>query len=351
MNRPPEQQSELPRAARGRSAAASRLGSLGPEVRVGAVIALAVVAGLVIWLVTRGNGSSPSNAGTSAHAASARRLAALPSAVGHPVYWAGPKPGFTYELTQTGDGRIYIRYLPAGVRVGSSAPKYLTVGTYPVNNAAAAVRRIASRLHVNPIQVRGRVVVVQDAKHPTSVYLAHAGSNYQIEVYDPSPAHGLQLALSGAIIPVGSATGRSAGSGRPRAATVPELQALESKLRQPVYWVGPKSGITYEVTQTTDGRIYVRYLPPGARVGEGVPRTTVGTYPFRNPVAAVTAIAKSNGVRAFSIARGGIAAIDAHHPTSVYVAFPYSKFQIEVFDPSPTRARRLVRSGLVAPIR
>jgi hypothetical protein len=320
-------------------------------VRIGAIIALALVAGLVVWLVTRGNGSSSSSAGTSARAASAKELAALPSAVGHAVYWAGPRPGFTYELTQTSEGRIYIRYLPAGVPVGSNQPKYLTVGTYPVHDAAAAVRRIASRLHVNPIQVKRRGLVVQDAKHPTSVYLAYAGSNYQIEVYDPSPAHGLQLALSGEIIPIGAAKGQAQGSGRPRAATVGQLRALKSSLPQPVYWLGPEPGKTYEVTVTSDGRIYVRYLPPGANVGDAVPHTTVGTYPFRKPVAAVKAIAKASGVRAFSIAHGGIAAVDAHHPTSVYVAFPKSNYQIEVFDPSAARARRLVRSGLVVPVR
>jgi hypothetical protein len=329
---------------------ASRL-ALRPELQVGAIIALAVVAGLVIWLLTRGNDNSTPSVGTSAHAASARQLARLPSDVGHPVYWAGPKPGFTYELTQTSEGRIYIRYLPAGVQVGSNQPKYLTVGTYPVKNATAAVRRIASRLHVNPIRVKSGGLVVQDAKHATSVYLAYAGSDYEIEVYDPSPARGLQLALSGAIIPIGSATRPSHGSGRPRAATVQQLRALESSLGQPVYWVGPEAGITYEVTETTDGRLYVRYLPRGAKVGVGVPHTTVGTYPLRNAVAAVRAIAKANGVRAFSIGRGGIAAVDAHHPTSVYVAFAKSNFEIEVFDPSPARARRLVRSGLVVPVR
>jgi hypothetical protein len=35
--------------------------------------------------------------------------------VKHPVYWAGPRPSYTYELTRTSDGRIFVRYLPTGV--------------------------------------------------------------------------------------------------------------------------------------------------------------------------------------------------------------------------------------------
>src|SRR5439155_18104340 len=118
-----------------------RLASLGPEARLGAVVALAVVAGLVVWLLVRGNNNSKRT--SSAQAASAQDLAALPTTLGHPVYWAGPKRGFTHELTRTSDGRIYIRYLPAGVSIGSNQPNYLTIGTYPLKDAVAAVRGIA----------------------------------------------------------------------------------------------------------------------------------------------------------------------------------------------------------------
>src|SRR5256714_6482316 len=250
VNRPPQHETELREPSKtGRPAAPSRLTSLGPEVRIGAVVALALVAGLVVWLLVRDNGNSPSASGTSAQAASAQELAALPTTVRHPVYWAGPKRGFTYELTRTPGGRIYLRSLPAGVAVGSNQPKYLTIGTYPLKNALVAVRRIAKRLHVSAIGVNGGGAAVQDTKHPTSVYLAYPGSDYQIEVYDPSPAHGLQLVLSGGIIPLESSKGPTrATSGRPKAATVQQLRALESSSGGPVYWVGPKARTTYEVT-------------------------------------------------------------------------------------------------------
>jgi hypothetical protein len=321
------------------------------EVRLGAVVALAVVAGVVVWLVARDNGGKSSSSSTSARAVSAQDLAALPPSVGHPVYWAGPRRGFTYELTQTGDGRIYIRYLPAGVPTGSRQPKYLAVGTYPLKNALGSVRGIAKRLRVRPTKLPGGGVAVQDTKHPSSVYFAFPGSDYEVEVYDPSPARALQLVLSGKITPLESTAGPTQPtSARPQAATIGQLRALASAVDHPVYWVGPRPGMTYELSQTGDGRIYVRYLPGGANVGDPKPRTTVGTYPLRNPVAAVEAIAKDTNQRTFRVPAGGLAVVDGNHPTSVYVAYPRSDYQIEVFDPSAARARRLVSSGSVAPV-
>jgi hypothetical protein len=272
--------------------------------------------------------------------------------VKHPVYWAGPKGGFTYELTQSNDGRIYVRYLPAGVPIGSNEPKYLTIGTYPVKNALASVRAIAKRLRVVPVKVKGGGIAVRDTQHPTSVYLAFPGSDYEIEVYDPSPAHALQVGRSGEIVPLtsGRAPPQSTAAG-PTTVTVQQLRALQSAVRHAVYWIGPQSGATYELARMSDGRMYVRYLPASAKVGSRRAYTTVGTYPLRNAVAAVNVVAKQTGERTFAISGGGVAVVDGNHPTSVYVAYPGSNYQIEVFDPSAARALRLVRSGRVVPVR
>src|SRR5438876_10824865 len=154
-----------------------------PGVRISAVIAVAVAAGVIVWLLVGGGGSKKAAKPSPARAASARSLAALPAAVHHPVYWAGPKPGFTYELTRTGDGRIFIRYLPSGVRVGTNQPRYLTIATYPVQNALAAVRVIGKRSGSAPVPISGGGIAAVDKAHPTSVYLAYPGSPYQIEVF------------------------------------------------------------------------------------------------------------------------------------------------------------------------
>ena len=83
-----------------------------PEVRLGVVVAVAVAAGLVAWLLVRGGGTTHAHV-TPAHAVSAVELAALPSTVHHPVYWAGPQPGTTYEVRVTSAGLVFLRYLPA----------------------------------------------------------------------------------------------------------------------------------------------------------------------------------------------------------------------------------------------
>src|SRR6476646_5979771 len=88
------------------------------------LLAGAVVAGI---LVATSGSSSPKPAagsasttasrpsatvnGTTVQAVSVSELRALPTVLGHPLYWAGPRAGTTYELTRSPDGRVYVRYL------------------------------------------------------------------------------------------------------------------------------------------------------------------------------------------------------------------------------------------------
>jgi hypothetical protein len=321
-----------------------------PQVRIGAVVALAVAAGLVAWLVASGGGTSSTKRAPAA-AASIQQIRALATAMRHPIYWAGPQKGFKYELSRTSEGLTYIRYLPKSAPIGDSHAKYLSVGTYPVKDAPGAVRAMAKRLGVTPSTLSGGAIAVQDTKHPQSVYLAYPGSNLQIEVFDPSPSVARHLALSGGISAIEPVAGPTQGKTPARPATVQTLRSLSASVGHPVYWAGPQRGTAYEVTHTRDGSIYVRYLPAGVKVGDPRPHTTVGTYPVHDAAAAVKAIAKREHGRTFSVARGLVAVVDSAHPTSVYVASPGSDYEIEVFDPTPTRARQLVTSGRIAPVR
>jgi hypothetical protein len=336
--------SEAPRPAQARTRFAAR-----PVVRLAALVVLALLVGLVLWLAFGGRDSTPKRAPASA--ASVEGLRTLAAAVHHPVYWAGVRKGFKLELTRTSDGKIYIRYLPSGTPIGDDRPSYLTVSTYPVKNAVAAVRAIAKREKTSTVTLTGGGIAVQDVKHPTSVYFAYPGSDYQIEVYDPSPARARRAVLEGEIKPVGAGAGPTQNTtANPRSASASQLRALQTSLGHPVYWLGPRRGMTNELTRTSDSRIYIRYLPAGVKVGDRRPQTTVGTYPVANATAAVEAIAKRTKAKTFAVAHRGLAVVDAEHPTSVYVAFAGSKYEIEVFDPSAARARQLVSSGLVVPV-
>ena len=137
----------------------------------------------------------------------------------------------------------------------------------------------------------------------------------------------------------------------PRAATQSELRSLAVQLGHPIYWVGSEAGRTYELTVTSGGRIFVRYLPKGAPVGTSTHYAFVGTYPVSDALTRLKAQAKRSHDETFSVPGGGFAAYSPSLTTNVYVAFPKSSVQIEVFDPSAKRARALVASGQVQPVR
>ena len=173
-------------------AASSRL----PKVRLGAVIAIGVAAGLGVWLATRDSGSSspPTSTPTTAAGATGSKvvpitpggLQTLVGALQRPIYWAGEESGKTYELTQSADGKVYLRYLPHGVAVGTQKAE-LTVGTYPVASAFSVTQRGAERSGSVRVPARG-AVAFYNKNTPTNIYIAFPGTDYQIEVYDPSAA-------------------------------------------------------------------------------------------------------------------------------------------------------------------
>ena len=134
-------------------------------------------------------------------AASAQKLRLLAGTLGHPFYWLGAKPGYTYELTRTPNRSIFVRYLPHGVAVGARTP-YLTVATYPLAGALQAVERAASQTGSAKIKLARGGIAVVDAGYPKSIHLAFPGSSYQVEVFDPSPARALQVVTSGQVTQV-----------------------------------------------------------------------------------------------------------------------------------------------------
>ena len=136
-----------------------------------------------------------------------------------------------------------------------------------------------------------------------------------------------------------------------RAATPRSLRVLARASGHPIYWAGPQASVKYELTQVTDGRIYIRYLPKGVPIGDRrAAYLIVATYPVQNAYKAVRTAAKESGAVTFRTKRGGLAVYNRSAATNVYYAFPGSKYQVEVFDPSPGRAAKLVRTGAIRPI-
>ncbi len=173
-----------------------------PHLRLGALVAVGLAAFLVGWRLVHPDEDAPRAPVTGASATSDSELRTFAKSVSHPLYWAGPKDGYTYELTRTNDGRIYVRYLPKGTEVGDPRSRFLTVGTYPRTGAFAELKRAGRANGAISLKLsRGGLAVFSQAK-PTSVYFGYPDARYQVEVYHPSPDEARRLALSGQVVPV-----------------------------------------------------------------------------------------------------------------------------------------------------
>jgi hypothetical protein len=178
------------------------------QVRLGAVIAVALAVAFVVWFVATGDdgdgdetlgGDAGTSAATAARAATQDEISELAASLDYPIYWAGPISNRTYELTRTESGRVYIRYLPAGVEPGDPNPRYLTVGTYPQANGFAAVRAASRRPNTLARQTRGGALIVSNRSRPRSAYFSFPRARFQVEVFDPEPGRARRLTLSGRI--------------------------------------------------------------------------------------------------------------------------------------------------------
>lgn len=180
---------------------------LGP-VKLGALVA--VVAALVVLvavLLNRGDDTSQPSATngtrTEPFKADEAALRTIAGSVGHPVYWAPAENPETYEVTQTPDGRLYIRYLPADTKLGDPRPNFLTVGTYPQDDAFTTVRTGAKKAGAVSKELPGGGLTVSQKDRPTSVFFAYPESTVLVEVYDPTSGRAETLVTSGAIRPIG----------------------------------------------------------------------------------------------------------------------------------------------------
>lgn len=174
------------------------------RLRTGAVIAIVLALAFAAWVIFGGDDDKGSGAASPASsAASVAQLRGIPAETGHPLYWAGRRSEFTYELTRTADGNVYVRYLPPGIPVGAREPNYLTIGTYPRPRALRALRGLARRDASVSFRLTGGGLAVYRRSRPSSVYLAFPGEDVQIEVFDPSAERARRLARSGQVRPIG----------------------------------------------------------------------------------------------------------------------------------------------------
>ncbi|HEX3172604.1 MAG TPA: hypothetical protein VHQ43_00095 [Solirubrobacterales bacterium] len=160
-----------------------------------AVLSVALVAAIVVWVV-RDNGSSDTNA----EVVTAVQLSEAAAVAGHPVYWLGPRPGTSYELTEGEGGPFYVRYLSGGAAAGDERADFVTVATYPQPGGVASLRRSArERPGAKIARTDDGAVLLVDPSSPKNAHLAYPGADLQIEVYSPAPGEALRLASRGKV--------------------------------------------------------------------------------------------------------------------------------------------------------
>ena len=116
--------------------------------------------------------------------------------------------------------------------------------------------------------------------------------------------------------------------------SVDELQQLPGEVDHAVYWAGERPDTKYELKVDEGGNVFIRYLGSDMEVGsdEGA-AFTVGTYPFSDAYGALQELAKKPGAINAATRDGAQVVTNEGNPTSVYIAYPGSDYQIEVYDP------------------
>ncbi len=116
----------------------------------------------------------------------------------------------------------------------------------------------------------------------------------------------------------------------------------------PIYWAGPRTDTTYELTVTEVGDVFVRYLPLGVAVGNQQPDfLTVATYTRPDAYQALVEVSLGDQFVSEETARGALVVYASSEPTSAHFSFPDTTIQVEVFDPTPNRAVSLVLDGSI----
>lgn len=172
-----------------------------------AAVLVVLVGAVTSWVLLSPEGHEPSAPVESTTAGSPRlvsgaELAELGSAAA-PLYWAGPREGVQYEVTQNASGTTFVRYLPVGVSAGSSDP-HLTVATYPEPQGSGALAAAVVERGLQSWTTRSGALVASDPAAPLSAYFSFPDGTFQVEVFSPVAGDALAVVLDGSVRPLGA---------------------------------------------------------------------------------------------------------------------------------------------------
>lgn len=146
----------------------------------------------------------------------------------------------------------------------------------------------------------------------------------------------------------GADSDQQASSGAAEIVSADGLRETASAGAMPVYWAGEQDGAELELSRPDKDRTYVRYLTDGAEAGdERANFLTVGTYVQPNAVASLRRQGQRSGGTIGHAPGDATVYYDRSDPRSVYLAYPGTSVEIEVYDPNFKRALSLVESGQI----
>jgi hypothetical protein len=127
----------------------------------------------------------------------------------------------------------------------------------------------------------------------------------------------------------------------------------EQQLRQygannpTVYWDGPMANRQYELTRSSAGASFIRYLPEGVKAGSENKYLTVATYPQEQGYKLLDESSNSSSMSSQKTKTGALVVINSNAPASTYFSFPGANFQVEVFSPTKDQSKQQVLEGKI----
>lgn len=172
-------------------------------VRISLVVAAVLVALVVLAANALGGGDSPSGTATEEVQVLDRNgLVAAVADLDSSVYWLGARPGTqNYRLRTSGDGDAYVEYLPGGA-AGADYPnsEAVTVGTYPLPEAALALRRAEVPAEGLTVAAGDGYEVLSGPGSDSAYVVFESEPDLQVEVYSPRQGEAAELVGSGALM-------------------------------------------------------------------------------------------------------------------------------------------------------
>jgi len=118
------------------------------------------------------------------------------------------------------------------------------------------------------------------------------------------------------------------------AMTATELEEIVKKKSLEIYWAGPRPGYFYAIDTSNKGTHLLRYIKLKAKPSDVVSNSRViATYKSKNAFADSVAAAERPENTGFRNPDGSVVFYQTAKNTSVYLAFPKKKVQIEIYDP------------------